>query len=237
MGAPRAGETDGHFDDPDEVFDTVIARVALLHRPRIGELGPGRGRQRGQLPALRDGVFGEPASTRAVARMCARRTSVVVHSGTEHEVRMSRSCMWFFVAAICAAASACSDGGATTPTPPGSSFTGEWSGTTSQGVPISFTVSADQTVTSITVGYRFNGCTGSNTFSNLSLRIGDSPFPPRVPTPGSAGFGYGSGPPDGANYTQVQGTFTSNQASTGSVVFLNFGSCGNAVANWAASRR
>lgn len=150
---------------------------------------------------------------------------------------MSRSCVWFFVAAVCAAASACGDGGATAPTTPEGSFTGQWNGTTSHGVPISFTVSPDQSVTSITVGYRFNGCTGSNTFSDLSLRIGTSPFPGRMPTPGNPGFGYGSGSPEGANYMQVQGTFTSNEASTGSAVFLNFPSCGNTVANWTASRR
>jgi hypothetical protein len=151
---------------------------------------------------------------------------------------MSKSRVMFFMVAVCAAASACNDGGVTTPTTSGSGYTGEWSGTTTQGASISFSVSADQTVTSITVGYKFNGCSGSNTFANLSLKIttAQSPFPPRQPTPNSAGFGYGSGPPEGANYTQVEGTFPSDQTSTGSLAFLNFSNCGNAVANWNAMK-
>jgi hypothetical protein len=152
---------------------------------------------------------------------------------------MSKPRVLIFIVALCAIASACSNDGVTTPTPSASSYAGEWSGTTSQGAPISFSVSADQVVTSITVGHRFNGCSGSNTFANLSLTIATTqlPFPPRVPTPDSSGFGYGSGPPEEANYTQVLGNFPSAQASTGSVAFLNFPSCGNAVANWNATKR
>ena len=148
---------------------------------------------------------------------------------------MSQPRLMFFVAAVCLAACGC---GATSSTAPDSSYTGEWTGTTSQGVPISFGVSAEQTVTFITVGYRFGGCDGSNTFSNLSLAIGQSPFPPRQPTPGNAAvFGYGSGSPESANYTQVQGSFTSGQTSSGSLTFLNFSNCGNAVASWTATKR
>ena len=47
--------------------------------------------------------------------------------------------------------------------------TGQWSGTTSQGMPIAFSVSQDEKVTTITVGYRFNSCSGTQTFSNLNL--------------------------------------------------------------------
>ena len=46
---------------------------------------------------------------------------------------------------------------------------GEWSGTTSQGMPIAFSVSQDEKVTTLTLGYRFNSCSGTQTFSNLSL--------------------------------------------------------------------
>src|SRR5215204_825321 len=67
--------------------------------------------------------------------------------------------------ACCALASGC--GGPTDPSP--STLEGQWSGTTSQGTPISFTVSSDQKVTAITVGYTFNGCAGTQTFANLSL--------------------------------------------------------------------
>ena len=150
---------------------------------------------------------------------------------------MSKPRVLILIVAVCAAASACNNSSVTTPTTSGV-YTGEWSGTTSQGAPISFSVSADQAVTSITVGYKFNGCSGSNTFANLSLQIAtaQSPFPPRVPTGDSPGFGFGSGPPEGANYTQVLGTLPSGQTSTGSVAFLNFSNCGNAVANWTATK-
>jgi hypothetical protein len=145
--------------------------------------------------------------------------------------------MLLLMVTVCVAASACNRSGVTTPSTSGSSYTGEWSGTTSQGAPISFSVSADQTVTSITVGYKFNGCSGTSTFANVSLKIptAQSPFPPRVPTP-IPGFGYGSGPPEGANYIQVVGIFPSDQTSTGSLAFLNFSNCGNAVASWNATR-
>src|SRR5688572_4678534 len=46
---------------------------------------------------------------------------------------------------------------------------GEWKGTTSQGRPITFTVSQDEKVTSITVGYEFNDCSGTREFFELSV--------------------------------------------------------------------
>jgi len=141
----------------------------------------------------------------------------------------------FFTIALCALVSACGSS-ATTPSPGGPpSYAGQWSGTTSQGRPIAFTVSPDQKVTAITVGYSFNGCSGVNTFSNLTLDIGNPPNP-RVPTLGP-GFGYGSGPPDGPNYTQVYGSFTSNTTASGSVVFGGYPDCGNGGAIWTATRR
>ena len=112
-------------------------------------------------------------------------------------------------------------------------YEGQWNGTTSQGRPISFTVSSDQKVTAITVGYSFNGCSGSNTFSNLNLDIGTTPNPATTLGPG---FGFGSGPPDGTNYTQVYGSFSSNTTATGSVVFGAYVGCGNAGGIWTATR-
>jgi hypothetical protein len=147
-------------------------------------------------------------------------------------------CRLFVFIVFCAAASACGSGSATSPTAPGATFTGEWSGTTVHGVPIAFTVSAEQTVTSITVGYRFNGCSASKTFSNLSLEIGLPPFPPGRSTPSAnPGFGYGSGNPEAADFTQVTGAFTSSQTAAGTAVFLNVANCGNSAANWSATRR
>jgi hypothetical protein len=130
--------------------------------------------------------------------------------------------------------SACS--GSETPTTPGTPrYDGEWSGTTSQGRPITFTVSADQKVTAITVGYSFGSCSGTNTFSNLNLDIGTSPFPgaPQI----GPGFGFGSGSAELPNYTQIFGNFSSSTSVTGSVIFANFAGCGNSGGIWSASKR
>ncbi len=112
-------------------------------------------------------------------------------------------------------------------------YDGQWKGTTSQGGPITFTVSLDQKVTAITVGYSFNGCSGLNTFSNLNLDIGNTPNPATTLGPG---FGFGSGPPDGPNYMQVYGSFSSSTTATGSVVFGGYPGCGNAVGIWSATK-
>ena len=118
--------------------------------------------------------------------------------------------------ALCVFMTACSDSEPPT-TPETPRYDGEWSGTTSQGRPITFTVSADQKVTAITVGYSFGSCNGTNTFSNLNLDIGTSPIPgaPQI----GPGFGFGSGSPELPNYTQLFGNFSSSTAVTGSVIF------------------
>ncbi len=90
-------------------------------------------------------------------------------------------------------------------------------------------------MTAITVGYNFNGCSGVNAFSNLNLDIG-SPPNPTAPSMGP-GFGYGSGPPDGPNYTQVYGSFSSTTTATGSVIFGGYPGCGNAGGIWTATKR
>ena len=122
------------------------------------------------------------------------------------------------------------------PTTPGGDparYDGQWRGTTSQGRPITFTVSSAQKVTAITVGYSFNGCSGVNTFSNLNLDIGVTPNPATSLGPG---FGFGSGAPDGTNYTQVYGSFRSNTTAAGTVIFGDYPGCGNAIGNWTATR-
>ena len=140
-----------------------------------------------------------------------------------------------FLMALCLLASGC-DYGSTSPSTGGSArYDGEWSGTTSQGRPITFKVSSDQKVTAISVGYNFNGCSGQNTFANLNLAIGTPPNP-GSPSLGP-GFGFGSGPPDAANYTQVLGNFTAPTTATGSVVFAAFAGCGNSGGIWTATKR
>ena len=61
--------------------------------------------------------------------------------------------------------------GSTTPAGPAApspgGFQGEWSGTTFQGLPISFTVSSEQRVTRLTVGYRLDSCVGTDTSTEV----------------------------------------------------------------------
>jgi hypothetical protein len=151
----------------------------------------------------------------------------------------SRHCrgglMRFLLLSACVA-SACSGSGNAPTSPPGvmSNYEGQWNGMTSQGMHITFTV-ADQKVTSITVGYNFNGCSGTNTFPDLSLAIG-SPPNPGSPSPGP-GFGFGSGAPDRPNYTQIYGTFSSGTSVSGSMIFGDYAGCGNSLGLWSAARK
>ncbi len=119
---------------------------------------------------------------------------------------------------------------------------GQWSGTTSQGMPIAFSVSADEKVTSITIGYSFNGCSGSQTFSGLDLRT--APDVTCIPGPCSGAissyraFGYASsGPIDGPR-TAVNGLFVSANRAEGQAGFFNYPGCGTASGvGWTATRR
>ena len=142
---------------------------------------------------------------------------------------------FLLMSALCALVSACGGNPVTPSAEQPRGYDGQWSGTTSQSRPITFSVSPDQKVTAITVGYNFSGCSGVNTFANLTLDIGNPPNP-AAPTLGP-GFGYGSGPPDGPNYTQVYGSFSSNTSATGSVVFGSYTGCGNGGAIWTATKR
>lgn len=133
--------------------------------------------------------------------------------------------------------------GLTAPTDAGTNYTGRWTGTTSQGASIVFTVSSDQIVTAIAVGHDFNGCRGTETFSGLSLIISRPGFSvTRMPTLSGAStssnpaFGFGSGSPESPTFTQITGMFLSTTTATGTVTFLSFPGCGNGVALWNASR-
>jgi hypothetical protein len=132
---------------------------------------------------------------------------------------------------------ACSGGSVTAPGGLERAYVGEWTGATSHGATITFSVSAPNIVTSITIGHSFNGCRGTQTFSGLSVGIGESGLPGRMPTPSNPGFGFGSGSPEAQNFVQVAGQFTSGQAANGTVTFLNFQECGNTVALWNATKR
>lgn len=119
---------------------------------------------------------------------------------------------------------------------------GEWSGTTSQGMPIAFTVSSDETVTTITVGYAFNGCSGSHTFLDLNVRT--APDLTCIPGPCSGAlasyraFGYLDGSIGAGPVTQINGLFLPGNQARGQAVFSEYPACGTAPpVEWTATKR
>lgn len=149
-----------------------------------------------------------------------------------------------FLVGICGV-TACNNGSGTAPDGLEGTYTGEWSGATSQGGSVAFSVSAQNIVTFLTIGHDFNGCRGTQRFSSLSIAIGQSGLPGRLPTyfalegiaDSNPGFGYGSGSPEAPNFVQLTGQFQSGQAANGTVTFLNFEKCGNTLAHWNATKR
>jgi hypothetical protein len=143
-------------------------------------------------------------------------------------------------AGVLALVTACG-GTSTTPGPTPVGNAGEWSGTTVQGTPIRFTVSSDEKVTAITIGYSFNSCSGSHTFADLRLETAPSvtcipgPCPPAISS--YRAFGYSVRSDDG-RFTTVNGLFLPSGAAEGSAGFENYPSCGTALGvAWRASRR
>jgi hypothetical protein len=118
---------------------------------------------------------------------------------------------------------------------------GEWEGTTSQGKPITFTVSPDEKVTSIIVGYGFNECSGTREFFELSVPT--APDVTCMPGPCSPtlasyrAFGFSDGKVAGEPYTQVNGVFLPRHQAKGQAIFRDFPNCGSATVQWTATRR
>jgi hypothetical protein len=108
-------------------------------------------------------------------------------------------------------------------------YTGTWSGTTFQGSAITFTVSSDQKLTQLTVGYNFNGCTGSSSFSP-NVTIGDNSV-------GAPVLDFDSGSSGASNRVIFHFLFTSRTDAHGFVTFTDLAGCGAATGTWTASRR
>ena len=110
--------------------------------------------------------------------------------------------------ACCALLGACNNPSG----PSGISYAGQWTGMTTQGRTVTFTISSEEQVTDITVGHEFNGCAGTQTFSGLSLSI--APQIMCIPAPCSShltsyrAFGYGSGNPVEGPATSLNALFT-----------------------------
>ena len=137
-------------------------------------------------------------------------------------------------------ASACNEG----PASPSSSSksVGQWNGTTAQGRSIMFTVSSDETLTTLAVEYSFNGCSGTQTFSNLNVPT--APNITCVPGPCSAtesayrAFAYSDGSPRTGPSTTINGLFLPGDRAEGQVSFLDYPGCGSAGGvRWTATRR
>ena len=114
-------------------------------------------------------------------------------------------------------------------------------GTTTQGAPITFTVSSDGSLTTIVIGYSFNGCSGVRTFANLNV-----PTAPNViciPGPCSntlstyRAFSYSSGSVGTGPTTSINGLFLPLDQAQGQASFQDFPGCGTAGAEWTATRR
>ena len=118
-------------------------------------------------------------------------------------------------------------------TPASSGYSGQWSGTTGQGVPIAFTISADENVTTISVSHNFNGCSGSQTFPDLNLPI--APQVQCIPGPCSPSItsyrqlGFVSGDRMNGPSIAIAGLFVSTSRAEGTVAFRNYAGCGDAA--------
>ena len=140
------------------------------------------------------------------------------------------------VASLSALVAACGH-----PTNSSPTYAGDWTGTTDQGRPISFTISSSETVTTITVGHSFNSCSGSQTFSDLNVSI--APNVQCIPGPCSGSLAsyraihYGSGNLLGGAATSINGVFLSHDRVEGQVMFSNLPVCGSATASWAAIKK
>jgi hypothetical protein len=144
------------------------------------------------------------------------------------------------VTVVWAVAVACS--GPATPSGGVAVRSGEWSGVTSQGTPIAFTVSSNETVTSITVSYRFNGCSGSKAFTNLNLPTRPEVICVPAPCTGSiASFrrlSFSDRSAENGSRTTISGLFLPGDRAEGQVQFADYPECGStASAPWTAVRR
>lgn len=123
------------------------------------------------------------------------------------------------------------------PTPSG--YAGHWTGTTEQGTAVSFSVSAAEQVTSMTLAYHFPAiCAGTLTYAELAVPI-DTQDPPGPPPFDQPGFIISRQADDFSWATAVSGYFSPDRRSvSGKFVLVNYGDCGTAVVGtWNAHRR
>jgi hypothetical protein len=145
-------------------------------------------------------------------------------------MRVTGRCVLCF-ALVISAQTACHN--AVEPTPVG--YAGEWTGTTTQGTPVRFSVSGNA-VTSISITYNFSPtCTGTLSYTSLAAEIHplDPPGPPPFDQPG---FGYST--TDGMQGTLIAGHFSADRRSaSGQFTLVRYGACETVVGSWTANRR
>ena len=139
-------------------------------------------------------------------------------------------------------ASACSNSSGPTSPSASSLSVGQWSGTTAQGASIAFTVSSDEALTTLAVGYNFNGCSGTQTFTGLNVPT--APAVTCIPGPCSGtaatnrALHYSSGSRETGPVTTVDGLFLPGGRAQGLVSFRDYPDCGTATGvEWTATRR
>ena len=130
----------------------------------------------------------------------------------------------------------------TAPSTSASLSVGQWSGTTAQGAAITFVVSADEILTTISVGYNFNGCSGTQVFSNLN--VSTAPDITCIPGPCSGAISsyrslaYSTGARGSGPTTTLNGLFLPGGRAQGVVTFRDYPGCGTAASvEWMATRR
>ncbi|HEY0874768.1 MAG TPA: hypothetical protein VGD94_14945 [Vicinamibacterales bacterium] len=151
----------------------------------------------------------------------------------------TKALVWMSLAGLLA--SAC---GNRNPMSPSSSSlsAGQWTGTTSQGMIITFTVSSDEILRTLSVGHSFNGCSGTQTFSDL--QVATAPDVTCVPGPCSGttstyrAFSFSSGSRGTGPSTAVNGLFLPGHRAQGVAAFHDFPGCGTLTGvEWTATRR
>ena len=130
----------------------------------------------------------------------------------------------------------------TSPSSVSSLSVGQWEGKTAQGGVITFTVSSNDILTSLSVGHSFNGCLGTQTFSNLQVStapdVGCTPAPCPSSTSSYRAFSFSSGPRGAGPTTTVTGLFLPGGRAEGVAAFTDFPGCGTATGvEWIATRR
>jgi hypothetical protein len=131
----------------------------------------------------------------------------------------------------------------TTPSTSSSSLSvGQWSGTTAQGGAITFAVSPDETLTIIAIEHNFNGCSGTQAFSDLNIPT--APNVTCIPGPCSdavssyRAFAYSDGARGSGPSTAINGLFLPGGRASGQVTFHDYPGCGTAAGvAWNATRR